>query len=395
VTWAVTVDRQLRRSSVVAAVGDGIAAVALPLIAIDTSKGDPLAVAAVVAAQHLPWVLVQLSGRRHLVDRRTLVGLTDTVRALALGTLGLLVAVRKETVLAILVTAFLVGLGEAWTDRLEAESGAAGTLGPRSMVAIGLIGFPLGGLLYDTVTGPATPLFVDVFLFTVASTFALAVHRPVKPGPVDLAGPPLDSPLPPAATPLLASAAVGSFVASGVLGLLALFATVDLGLGAPGFGVLLAALAASTAAGGFVAPTVGEWLGVRTGLVAGLLVAAGALAVASMVADADKPWQGALALGLSAAGAMTATVLGRARLQLVVGREAAPGALERLHLVTWSAIPLGALVAGWAARHLPIHRVLILLALAWVAAAVTVIALDRASGGASAIRVKRPVREIV
>ncbi len=377
----------------VAAVGDGIAAVALPLIAIQASNHDPLAVAAVVAAQHLPWVLVQLTGRRRLVDRRTLVGLTDTLRALALGGLGLMVAVKKETVLAILVTAFLVGLGEAWTDRFEAESGAAGTLGPRSMVAIGLIGFPLGGFLYDLGSGPATPLFADVLLFTVASTFALAVHRPVKP-PVGARSAD-ETVLPPTATPLLVSAAVASFAASGVLGLLALFATVDLGLGAPGFGILLAALAASTALGGFAAPTVGERLGVRMGLAVGLLVAGGALAVASLVADTDKPWQAALALGVSAAGATTATVLGRARLQLVVGREAAPSALERLHLITWSAIPVGALVAGWAARQTPIHRVLVFLALAWVAAAVAVLAADRATGGATAVRVTRPIREIV
>jgi hypothetical protein len=388
----------------VAAVGDGIAAVALPLIAVRASHGDPLAVASVVAAQHLPWVLVQLAGRARALDRRTLVGLSDTARALGLGILGALVLRNTETILTVQLVAFLVGLGEAWTDRLEAETGAAGVLGPRGMVAVAVVGFPLGGVLYQQVPGPATPLLADVLVFTVASTLALAMRRPVRP--------PDGSPSPPSPPPgsgtgraeaggssaaltLLTSAAAASFAASGLLGLLVLFATVDLGLGAPGFGILLAALAASAAAGGFVAPSVGERIGVRAGLALGLVGAGAALAVAALVADPGKPWQASLALGVSAGSGMVSTVLVRARLQLAVGPAAAPSAIERLHLATWSAIPIGALVAGWAARQAPVHRVLVGLAVVWAVAAVAALAADGAASEAGAMTLRRPAREIV
>jgi hypothetical protein len=380
----------------VAGVGDGIAAVALPLIAVRASNADPLAVASVIAVQHLPWVLVQLTGRARSFDRRTLAGLTDTARALALGVLAALIVRNRETMLVVLVAAFLVGLGEAWTDRLEADAGASGHVGPRGMLAIGLVGFPLGGFLYNLVSGPSTPFFADVLVFTIASTFALAVRRPVRAAAP--AGPdpqPLDGRLAGAVLPLLVTATSASFAASGYLGLLVLFATVDLGLGAPGFGLLLAGLAAATAAGGFAAPSVGERIGVKAGLALGFVAAGAGLALAALVADPDQPWLAALALGASAAGAMTATVLVRARLQLVVGAKALPAALDRLHLATWSAIPVGALVAGLAARQTSVHRVLVALAVVWVISAAAVVAADRASAEGGSLTLKRPLREIV
>jgi hypothetical protein len=377
VARAETVDRQLRRSSTVAGIGDGIVAVALPLLATRVTT-DPLAIASVIAAQHLPWVLVHLAGRVSSYDRRTLVGLADTARAIGLGVLGVLALTNAETMLTIQLVAFVVGVGEAWTDRIEAESGSAGSLGTRGMLAIGLIGFPLGGLLYEMTPGPATPLLADVLLFTVASTFALTIRRPVRPARnTPSAGTSTEVRLPPATVPVLVSSAVASLAASGMLGILVLFATNDLGLGAPAFGFLMAGLAGSTAVGGLVAPIVGERIGVRAGLALGLVVAGGSVAAASLVADPTHPWLGAIALGATAAAGMIATVLGRARLQLAAGQRSAASALERLHLVTWAAIPAGALAAGWAARHMPLHRVLLGFAGTWVLAAVIATVTDQ------------------
>ena len=85
-----TDQRRLRRSSTIAGVGDGVVAVALPLLAANLTH-DPLAVAAVVAAQHLPWALVHVGWRFLNGDRRTLIGTVDTSRALWIG-VGLAVA---------------------------------------------------------------------------------------------------------------------------------------------------------------------------------------------------------------------------------------------------------------------------------------------------------------
>jgi len=62
-------ERRLRRSSTMAGVGDGVVAVALPLLAANVTR-DPLAIAAVVAAQHLPWVVVHAGWRFVNADRR-------------------------------------------------------------------------------------------------------------------------------------------------------------------------------------------------------------------------------------------------------------------------------------------------------------------------------------
>jgi hypothetical protein len=285
------------------------------------------------------------------------------------------------------------------------------------MLAVGLVGFPIGGFLYELTPGPATPLLADVLLFTVASTFALAIRGAVRPGPRTTprpvassptdGGPPtlsmeaVDTRLPPATRPLLASAALASLAASGLLGLLVLFATDDLGLGAPAFGMLLAGLAASTAIGGYVAPTIAARIGVRAGLTLGLVVAGAAVATASAVADPARPWIAAVALGVSAAAGMAANVLVRAGLQLAAGRQGAARTLDRLHLLLWSAIPVGALLAGWTARHLPVHRVLAGCGLAWVAAATIVVVASRVRTAAitrprpTAIARKTPIREIV
>jgi len=401
VARAETVDRQLRRSATVAGIGDGIAAVALPLLATRVTP-DPLAIASVVAAQHVPWVLVHLAGRAGAYDRRTLVGLADTARAVAVGILGILTLTNAETMLAIQLVAFVVGVGEAWTDRIESESSSPGSLSTRGMLAVGLVGFPLGGLLYEVSPGPATPLLADVLVFTVASTLALAIRSAVRPRPESRPAPtrpghprPSGGGLPPAAVALLASSAVASFAASGLLGLLVLFATADLGLGAPAFGLLLAGLALSTALGGLAAPLVGELVGVRTGVAAGQVVAGGAVAAAALLADPGRPWPAIVALGVGAAAGMAATVLGRARLQLVAGPRGTAAALHLLHLVTWAAIPAGALVAGLAARHTPVDRVLVGTGGAWLLAAVAVLAVRRSPAGRAATAGKVPVREIV
>ncbi|MGE0796604.1 MAG: hypothetical protein AB7O29_14835, partial [Acidimicrobiia bacterium] len=359
--------------------------------------------ASVVAAQHVPWVLVHLAGQAGTYDRRTLVGLADTARAVAVGILGILTLTNAETMLAIQLVAFVVGVGEAWTDRIESESSSPGSLSTRGMLAVGLVGFPLGGLLYEVSPGPATPLLADVLVFTVASTLALAIRSAVRPRPEPRRAPtrpghPLMSgggPLPSAAVALLASSAVASFAASGLLGLLVLFATADLGLGAPAFGLLLAGLAVSTALGGLAAPLVGELVGVRTGVAAGQVVAGGAVAAAALLADPGRPWPAIVALGAGAAAGMAATVLGRARLQLVAGPRGTAAALHLLHLVTWAAIPAGALVAGLAARHTPVDRVLVGTGGAWLLAAVAVLAVRRSSAGRAPTAGKVPVREIV
>jgi hypothetical protein len=363
-----TDQRRLRRSSTIAGVGDGVVAVALPLLAANLTH-DPLAIAAVVAAQHLPWALVHVFWRHVRADRRTVIGLVDTVRALVLGLIGGLSLIGHETILGIQVAAFVVGLGEALTDGTETETGDVTGLSARGMVGMAVVGLPLGGILYEVY--PATPFVFEVLAFAVAALFALLVMRPVVPAEADD-----DEPVPPPlslpGTGLVTvSAALAAVATSAVLGVLVLFALDDLGLGAPAFGGLLAGLALCTAAGGFVAPEVGTALGIKPGLILAAVVAAAGYATASQVADPARPWAGAMALGVAAGAAMIVAVLTRALLQRNAGRSVAGPVLQRFHLAVWSAIPVGALVGGWLGRHRSVHEVLLWSTGAWVAAALT------------------------
>lgn len=362
-----TDQRRLRRSSTIAGVGDGVVAVALPLLAAGITH-DPLAIAAVVAAQHLPWALVQVGWRHVRIDRRTVLGMIDTGRAVVLGLIGLLTLIGQETILGIQLAAFVVGLGEALTDGTETETGDVSGLSTRGMVGMAVVGLPLGGLLYEIY--PATPFLFEVLAFAVAALFALLVRGPVPPvtAPVETDEAPAPRALP--GTGLVtASAAMAALAASAVLGVLVLFALEDLGLGAPAFGFLLAGLALATAAGAFVAPEVGTALRVRPGLVLALLLAAGGHATASQVADPDTPLAAALALGVAAGSGMVAAVLCRALLQLHAGRPVTGPALQQFHLVVWSAIPVGALLGGWVASERKVADALLLAAFAWAVAA--------------------------
>ena len=369
--------RRLRRSSTVAGVGDGVVAVALPLLAASLTR-DPLAVAAVFAAQHLPWALVAVGWPHVRADRRTLLGMVDTGRAVVLGLVGFLTLIGQETLLGIQLAAFVVGLGEALTDGAESETGDVTGLSTRGMLGLGVVGLPLGGMLYEVY--PATPFLFEVLAFAVAALLALLVGGPVGRFPAPPVG---DDDLPPPPPPPVSmpgtgaptlSVALATASAAAVLGILVLFALQDLELGAPAFGFLLTGLALAAALGAWVAPEVGRILGVRAGLVLALLLAGAGDAAASQIADPEQPILAALALGVAAGAGMIAAVLGRAQLQLHAGRPVTGGALARFHLSVWSALPLGALGGGWLARHVPLSDVLLWVGLGWFAAAVAALA---------------------
>ena len=336
-------------------------AVALPLLAANLTR-DPLAIAAVVALQHVPWIVIHAGWRFLRTDRRTVVGTVDTFRAVTLGMLGVLAMAGKETILDIQLVAIVVGLGEALTDSTETETDDVSSLSARGMVGMAIVGLPLGGVLYEIF--PATPFLFEVFAFAVAALFALLVKRPVTPPPA--APTEVDVPERPVIIGQVAMcASLAAFAASAVLGVLVLFALDDLGLGAPAFGGLLAGIAVATAAGGYVAPEIGRIFGIRTSIVLGLLLAAGGHVAASLLADPDRPLVSAFALAVTAAASMVAGVLLRA---LLPARR--PDAMRRFHLTVWSAIPAGALAGGWIARKRTVHEVLLWAAGAWVCAAI-------------------------
>jgi hypothetical protein len=242
------------------------------------------------------------------------------------------------------------------------------------MLGMALVGMPLGGLLYEVFI--AVPFIIDMLFFALAALFVLFVPRPVMRDDEVERTPPRFAPGTAAVT---VTAFVTSIARSSVLALLVLFALVDLGLGAPSFGLLLAGLAAATAAGAFVAPETGSALGLRSGFAIAATLAGIALVTAARVASPERPWASALALGIAWATATTATVLLRALLPIAAGRPVTGGHLRALHLVEWAGVGIGALAAGWLARTHGVDVVVQWSAGPWVVAAISVVAVRRAA----------------
>lgn len=361
---------RLQRSSLLAGVAEGVLATALPLLVANVTR-DPLAVAGVIAAQHLPWIAVAVLWQRLAAsDRRTVVGVVHTARAVAAGYLGVQAAAGTETVLKIQLVALLVGLGEALAGAVEEERDDTAHLSARGMIGVGLVGMPLGGLLYELFT--AVPFVADVLFFALAALFALFVQRPVHGVAVSDEGGPDGRRRrgPPGA--LLATGVLASLGSAAVLGVLVLFALDGLGLGAPAFGLLLAGMAGAAAAGAWVAPEVGRAIGLRSGVAVAGVVAAAALVTASQVADAGRPWASVVALGIGWAAAGTGTVLLRA---VVPAATDEPEAMRDLHLAESVAVVIGALAGGWLARAHGVDGALLLAAASFAASALAVAAI--------------------
>jgi hypothetical protein len=361
---------RLRRAALLAGVAEGIVATGLPLLAAAVSR-DPLAIAAVVAAQHAPWIVVAIAwpALARVADRRTVVGVVHTARALAVGYLGMHALAGTENIFKIQLVALLLGLGEALNSTVEDEADDS-RLSTRGMWGVALVGMPIGGVLYEVFA--AVPFLMDVLFFALAALFALFVPRPFARAEarqrLRLA-------------PGTGSVAVTAFVAtaarSAVLGVLVLFALVDLGLGAPAWGLVLAGLAAATAAGGWVAPETGSALGLKAGVAVAGILSGAALVTAARVADAERPWASVLALGVAWATATTATVLLRALLPAAAGRPVTGGALRAFHVIEWVAVCVGALAGGWLAREQGVAQAVELAAGGWALAAISVVAVRR------------------
>jgi hypothetical protein len=382
----------MRRSSLLAGVGDGMVATALALLAAGLTR-DPLSVAMVFAAQHLPWAVVAVAGRSTWIDadRRTMLGLGVTLRAVAVAVVGLLTLAGAETVPVLVVAALAVGLGEALADQAETDAGAgplasssSGVGSPRrnGMVGLAVIGLPLGGLVYEVAA--ALPFLLDVGVFAVAALAALSLRTPltVVPLPPRSAGTgPGSRPAPasalalaPGTGPVTVAAALSAAAGGAVSSLLVLFALDDLGLGAPAFGLVLAGLAGAATLGALAAPSVGGAVGLRGGMALALAVAGAGHAGAGLVGEPGRPFVAAGALGVAAAGSLAAAVLGRALLHVGAGRAVEGARLVAFHARVWAGLPVGALLGGVAARTLGVPGTLVACGVLSLAAAMVTVA---------------------
>lgn len=259
-------------AAALANVGDGIRLAALPLLAASLTD-DPVGVSIVAAAQFVPWLVAGLLAGS-LADRRPprqLIAVADAARALVLLALVVTIVIGWANVWLVAVAAFLLGLGETLRDtaaqtvipRLVPTSlleRANGRLTAAEIVGNEFVGPPVGSALF--VVGAAVPFAANGGALALAVMLVLSV-------PFSLARRPGAQAPSPVGTGLRAglrwlvrhrtfrmlTLVVGAVAAadSAWFGIFVLYARERLGVGAAGFGWLLATGAAGGVVGSFLA----------------------------------------------------------------------------------------------------------------------------------------------
>lgn len=166
-------------ASTISTLGDGVTAVAAPLLVASVTS-NPLLVSAAAFAATLPWLLFSLlsGGLVDRLDRRRVMVVVDSIRAVTVGMLGATIALDVVNLPLLYAVMFLLGTGETLyrtasqailpalvhPDLLER---ANGRLGAARTVVHNMIAGPLGGLLFATAA--ATPFLLDAGTFAVAA----------------------------------------------------------------------------------------------------------------------------------------------------------------------------------------------------------------------------------
>lgn len=170
-------------ASTVSALGDGVTAVAVPLLVASLSE-SPLVVSGAFFAGMLPWLLFSLvsGGLVDRLDRRLVMVVVDWVRAVVIGGLAVAIALDAHSIPLLYAATFLIGTGETLfraasmsllpavvpADLLER---ANSRLGAARTVVRDMLAGPLGGLLFALAA--AAPFLLDAATFAVGAVLLM------------------------------------------------------------------------------------------------------------------------------------------------------------------------------------------------------------------------------
>ena len=353
----------LLTSSAASNLGDGLGKVALPLLA-STLTRDPVLIAGLSATQFLPWLLFAAVAGALVdrIDRRRAMIVANTVRAVAVGVLAVVVAAGGMTIWLVYLTALVIGTAETIADS-AANALVPAVVGDGSLDAANsklqaceivgqtFLGGPIGSLSFALFA--AFPFFLNSAGFAIAAAVLLGLagtyrgqaEVPVRPAKLRtelaeglrwLRGHAL-------LLRLVAIAGLLSLVSELAQAQLVLYALEDLHLSEATFGFFAFVGGIGGLLGAGVAPRLVRAAGRRAVVVGGIIGCAAGFGGMGLV---RSPVAGAALFGLFAAAVVAVNVvLATARHRLV------PGALLGRVLgvwrtVVWGAIPLGALLGG-------------------------------------------------
>lgn len=274
--------RWLLASSWTSNVGDGVALAAAPLL-IASMTSSPILVAAGAILQFLPWLLFGLHAGAiaDRFDRRRLVMFANGARAVVLAGLCVFLVTGSANIWIVLAVAFLYGTAEVFVDTAgstllpmlvkPADLGLGNArLQAGYLVANQFAGPPLGAFLF--AAGTAWPFLVEVVCVSLAVVLISRMAKtPVPPRPSSGSGtqedehPPVHTDIAeglrwlwrnPPVRMLVLIILVFNVTWAAPWGVLVLYATEHLQMGAVGYG----ALTTASAAGGILATLSFGWL---------------------------------------------------------------------------------------------------------------------------------------
>jgi MFS family permease len=388
----------------VSATGDGAFTAALPLLAVTVTR-DPRLVSVVTAASYLPWLLLSLPAGA-VVDRYDRAGLmraAQIVQAAVVALLAVLIVTRQAGIAALAVGGFLVGSAEVIASNAaqsvlpalvppELLAKANGSQQISLTVGESFLGPPAGSLLFAAAA--ALPFALDAASFAGSAALLAGLPRTRPARTAQASGAQASGARASSARASSARASIRAQIAEGLrwlarhrllrvvavlLGIfnfanqmgqaiLVLLATQTLHVSSRGYGLLLAASAVGSVAGGLINPALSRRLGLLPALILPALVDAAAFAGLGLAPDAVVAAAMLAVQGFSVTLWNVVTVSLRQRI--------VPGDLlgrvnSVYRMLGWGLMPAGALAGGFVA-HTAGLRAPYLLAAATCALAVAV-----------------------
>jgi MFS family permease len=354
-TWLLT-------SSAASHLGDGIGKVALPLLATTLTR-DPVLIAGLSATQFLPWLLFAAVAGALVdrIDRRRAMVVANTARAVAVGTLAVLVAAGGMTIWLIYLTALVIGTAETIADS-AANALVPAVVGDGSLDAANsklqaceivgqtFLGGPIGGLTFALFA--ALPFVLNSAGFAIAAAVLLGLTGTYRGRTEVRERTRLRTELADGLRWLRGNALLKRLVViAGLLSLvselaqaqLVLYALDDLHLSDATFGFFAFVGGVGGLLGAGIAPRLVRAAGRRVVVIGGIVGCGAGFGGMGLV---RSPVLSAALFGLFAAAVVAVNVvLATARHTLVPG-ELLGRVLGVWRTVVWGAIPLGALLGG-------------------------------------------------
>jgi MFS family permease len=377
---------RLWTASGISNLGDGVTAIAIPLLAATLTR-DPFRIAVVNAAQFLPWLLfgLPIGALVDRWDRKRTMWVADLLRAGTIGGLAALVAAGRAGIGTLVLAAFLLGTGMIFFDgSAQAAIPAVVSREPAALqranlrlngtftVARGFLGQPVGGALFAAAHW--LPFGADAVSFVASSALVgtirgrfgerepaagerRQVRHDIAEGLRWLRGHRLMR----AFTLMLCGMNLANAAA---YGLLVLLAQDRLHLSSAGFGALLTIEALGALGGSLLSTRLSRWLGMARAIIVGeLAVGVGTLLVGI------GPDVAVVALGLliSPFAGGVWIVLGHSLRQELTPARMLGRVLTVQRMLAIGAIPVGAALGGLLARQVGVTTTYLVAAVVLIA----------------------------